>query len=427
MFTQAQQPQAASSQTAQAQASAPIGGVRAAPSNTDALDNLTSGMKKITLKHSTTREEHEKKQKEREAVGAAERRARALKGAETRRVNAAAKKEKAARESEVAAQQARAGAQIPSTTESAQPVAASAPPIEVDAVPMASGDGQAATLNTEPALVQPHAGQMDVVMGTPAAQRSTIGDGDQPSANDTSATDGVTVSEMSPPASIQPAASSPTAMQPITSPFEAPPRMPEVRRSSYRYVDNRPSKTPPSAFASASPPEPAIQEAESPSQPLTTVGPEDTIGPLSAPGPEPLTAKKAAPQPVVPDSAARQLVQEAGIAAGVEAGLPTFGTTTMPHSPTNGGRTQLPVWSSTGPIPFAPAQGVSKAETSAGIGAGAEDMHLSGQAGIQGVDDAGLMQPEGSERGNAEALAQAGKPTKQDGHSIWEAPETPQR
>lgn len=53
------------------------------------VENLTSGMKKITLKVSGTKEEHDRRQKEKLD---AERRARALKGAETRRINAAAKK-----------------------------------------------------------------------------------------------------------------------------------------------------------------------------------------------------------------------------------------------------------------------------------------------------------------------------------------------
>jgi len=52
------------------------------------MEALTSGLKRVSLKVGT-REEHDRKQKEREA---AERRARALKGAETRRVNAAARK-----------------------------------------------------------------------------------------------------------------------------------------------------------------------------------------------------------------------------------------------------------------------------------------------------------------------------------------------
>ena len=58
-----------------------------APVNND-VDALTSGMKKVTLKVGT-KEEHDRKQKEKVD---AERRARALKAAETRKANAAAKK-----------------------------------------------------------------------------------------------------------------------------------------------------------------------------------------------------------------------------------------------------------------------------------------------------------------------------------------------
>ncbi|KAK3109689.1 histone deacetylase, partial [Teratosphaeriaceae sp. CCFEE 6253] len=63
-----------------------------APKSTNAdMDQLASGLKRISLKLGS-KAESERKAGEREA---AERRARALKGAETRRVNAAAKKEKA--------------------------------------------------------------------------------------------------------------------------------------------------------------------------------------------------------------------------------------------------------------------------------------------------------------------------------------------
>ncbi|SMY24462.1 unnamed protein product [Zymoseptoria tritici ST99CH_1A5] len=58
-------------------------------SNAADMDSLTSGMKKVTLKLSGTKEEHDRKQKEKLD---AERKGRALKAAETRRVNAAAKK-----------------------------------------------------------------------------------------------------------------------------------------------------------------------------------------------------------------------------------------------------------------------------------------------------------------------------------------------
>lgn len=53
------------------------------------VDSLATGLKKITLKVPATKEEHDRKQKEKVDF---ERRARALKGAETRRINAAARK-----------------------------------------------------------------------------------------------------------------------------------------------------------------------------------------------------------------------------------------------------------------------------------------------------------------------------------------------
>lgn len=59
------------------------------PPGTSDLDNLTSGMKKITLKVSDSKEEHDRKQREKLA---ADRSARAVKAAATRKVNAAAKK-----------------------------------------------------------------------------------------------------------------------------------------------------------------------------------------------------------------------------------------------------------------------------------------------------------------------------------------------
>jgi histone deacetylase HOS3 len=61
----------------------------ATSSNGSDMDSLTTGLKKVTLKLSSTKEEHDRKQKEKLD---AERKARAVKAAETRRVNAAAKK-----------------------------------------------------------------------------------------------------------------------------------------------------------------------------------------------------------------------------------------------------------------------------------------------------------------------------------------------
>lgn len=74
-----------------------------ATSGINEVDSLTAGMKKVTLK-AGTREEHDRKQKERVD---AERRARALKAAETRKANAAAKK--AAKETSAPTAKANAG------------------------------------------------------------------------------------------------------------------------------------------------------------------------------------------------------------------------------------------------------------------------------------------------------------------------------
>ncbi|CAK4031877.1 Hypothetical predicted protein [Lecanosticta acicola] len=107
-----------------------------APKNSD-VDNLTSGMKRITLKVSGTKEEHDRKQKEKLD---AERRARALKGAETRRVNAAAKK--AALEERAAAPNNASGA-APSTAQpSSEPVAAPIHPGDAMQVDEATGNAR---------------------------------------------------------------------------------------------------------------------------------------------------------------------------------------------------------------------------------------------------------------------------------------------
>jgi histone deacetylase HOS3 len=76
-----------------------------AMSPNSAMDALTNGLKKVTLKLGT-REEHDRKVKERID---SERRARALKGAETRRVNKAAKDAKLAESKVTPAQRAKVG------------------------------------------------------------------------------------------------------------------------------------------------------------------------------------------------------------------------------------------------------------------------------------------------------------------------------
>lgn len=94
----------------------------------DGLDSLTAGMKKVTLKVSATKEEHDAKQKTKLD---AERRARALKAAETRRNNTAAKK--AAAEGA-----AKAAAPVAHATE-VKPVARSGLPVPKSAATFAGG------------------------------------------------------------------------------------------------------------------------------------------------------------------------------------------------------------------------------------------------------------------------------------------------
>jgi histone deacetylase HOS3 len=76
-----------------------------AMSSNSAMDALTNGLKKVTLKLGS-REEHDRKMKERLD---SERRARALKGAETRRINKAARDAKVAESKVTPAQRAKVG------------------------------------------------------------------------------------------------------------------------------------------------------------------------------------------------------------------------------------------------------------------------------------------------------------------------------
>jgi histone deacetylase HOS3 len=94
----------AAPQSAEAQ-SPTANSVDSAMSPNSAMDALTNGLKKVTLKLGS-REEHDRKMKERLD---GERRARALKGAETRRINKAAKDAKLAESKVTPAQKAKVG------------------------------------------------------------------------------------------------------------------------------------------------------------------------------------------------------------------------------------------------------------------------------------------------------------------------------
>ncbi|KXS98882.1 hypothetical protein AC578_10859 [Pseudocercospora eumusae] len=115
-------------------------GSASAPKSNGDVDSLASGMKKITLKVSSTKEEHDAKQK---AQLDAKRRATALKGAETRRVNAAAKK----------AAQANATAQ-------AAPARSTGPPSKAIPAPPVAQPSQPVPISLPPD-VQPHSSEID--------------------------------------------------------------------------------------------------------------------------------------------------------------------------------------------------------------------------------------------------------------------------
>jgi histone deacetylase HOS3 len=90
---------------AQSPTTSPAAPASAAMSPGSEMDALTSGLKKVTLKLGT-REEHERKMKEKLD---SERRARALKGAETRRINKAAKETERGKSKITPAQRAKLG------------------------------------------------------------------------------------------------------------------------------------------------------------------------------------------------------------------------------------------------------------------------------------------------------------------------------
>ena len=229
------------------------------------VDALTSGMKKITLKVGS-KEEHDRKQKEKVD---AERRARALKAAETRKANTAARK--AAKESTVSV---------------AKPGLQQASP--------------AAKENTAPPATS---------NGVPAVQPTSY---------------------VEPPMQF-PKVVPATAPEPAASWHTHPEQSIEEPQMS--------STVAPYAYANS---EMAQQDLQPQINPWV-----DHASPYES-QPQPNVAKEQL-EPSIPDSAARQLIQEHNLANGAPT-LP-YGSASSPIRPLS--RDQLPVWSSTGPIPFA--------------------------------------------------------------------------
>ncbi|KAI7160182.1 hypothetical protein KC316_g13971 [Hortaea werneckii] len=388
------------------------------------MDRLANGMKRITLKGPRgTREEHDRKVKEREA---AQRRERALKGAETRRVNAAARKAAA-------------------TGTTSAPASASAKGIDpaqsamAGATQQGAGDDdtlhhgggmQPATKPNEahevprPAPVQvPHT-EMASNQHTPAVDNAMEG-----AIEDMSARPGIVPQGQQPDLHNAAAMKSPTAEAEQIFPSQQMPSDsdPQNGVSRPRTVDE-PHPTlmdtlAPPADDRLPPPPPA-------SDGLPTAPPPEAVVP------EPTTAKKAPSQhamPVVPDSAARQLMQENDLAQGGTTDLQqqlqqqqqrrlwdddpsTASTLASPSvrpssssslAATRGGvdpKPQLPLWSSTGPIPFGSRTGGPAAAPTAE----AESASSQTTAGVS------------SEGGGA-----AGKTGQEK--DVWAVPETPGR
>ncbi|RMZ10224.1 hypothetical protein D0860_03918 [Hortaea werneckii] len=386
------------------------------------MDRLANGMKRITLKGPRgTREEHDRKVKEREA---AQRRERALKGAETRRVNAAARRA-AATGTTSAPAPASAKETVPAHSAMASATQQGAG--DDDTLHHGSGMQSATTPNEAyevPASVQvPHT-QMASNQHTPAVDNAMEG-----AIEDMSARPGIVPQGQQPDLHNAAAMKSPTAEAEQIFPPRQTPSNPDPQHgvSRPRTVD----EPPPTLMDTLAPP---ADDRLPPPPPASDGLP--TAPPLEALGPEPTTARKVPPQhamPIVPDSAARQLMQENDLAQGGSTNLQqqpqqqqrrlwdddpssnasTHASPSVRPSPSSFAaarsgvdqKPQLPVWSSTGPIPFGSRTG----------GPGATHTRDSASASAAAGTTAGSS----SEGG---ATGRAGEE-----RDVWAVPETPGR
>ncbi|KAK5686433.1 histone deacetylase [Elasticomyces elasticus] len=268
------------------------------------VDRLASGMKKISLKVGS-REESERRAKEREA---AERRARALKGAETRRVNAAARK---------AATTANGGAVVPRPVVVEKQVSAMEP------------------------VIPPH-----VHSGTKPAQQVVNGEVHAQCADTVPASFDAVVDSVPTLFSVEAA----KAIQPFETDaieLEHPPA--DITHQPEASV----SPSVPEEAPSTSP----LEVADSESGPPAVLGQLPSTSISHTPDPMPSSAGL-----IVPDSAARQLIQENNIANGLAPLLNGNSSSPIARSPREKAK-PLPVFSSTGHIPF----GTSTAPSSPSI------------------------------------------------------------
>jgi histone deacetylase HOS3 len=323
------------------------------------MDALTNGLKKVTLKLGT-REEHERKMKEKLD---SERRARALKGAETRRINKAAKEAEMSKSRITPAQRAKLGPEpsrvaaqkVVATVQKTLPEVLSAAPVPQPA-PVAPVEPPVASANKEHVA---SSGHHDIPI--PQEQRTAV-DTDPPTVQPTP----VGKNESFIPAMPNPA----SAAHSFFTPSYQPPPSSGVPAPA----------TPPAPTSIASPPLQTFQPT-TPTDPLTSWIPQ----------------------------AQPQLHSRQSSASSIRRSVPAMNETTPPSyqpSPADTGAVknrspidlpasafdrQLPVFSATGKIPFAESIG-------AGIGnsVGADQMHDAGSSLKDEMDvDGGAASREG--------------------------------
>ncbi|KYG43585.1 hypothetical protein M433DRAFT_26037 [Acidomyces richmondensis BFW] len=354
------------------------------PSNVG-VDILTSGMKKITLKVGS-KEEHERKQKEREA---AERRARALKGAETRRVNAAAKKAAAAAEAKRkegsmtnASQEEGTKTGIPQPSLMLPPMRSSETSAHITpsihAPEMAQS--QPSFLHPEPMM---NTDAQNTLSGSPVLPRAPMDD--HILANNTLDTNLFSITPAEPLLFSAGSVASPSAYD--TS------QLTGVSEMAFRYISGG--------------------EAKRISSPLTAehVDMEQ----------EPVSAKQAPPPslptpPRVPDSPTRQLMQDNDTPKdlhAVEQHSSAYVISPTGDAWTPGGR-KLPVWNTTGPIPVT----ASRAMEPPGVTT----------EGYSNRNETDISEKGESQRSQGDISPQTTAPAKpsgpEDENNIWEVPDT---
>jgi histone deacetylase HOS3 len=270
------------------------------------MDALTNGLKKVTLKLGS-REEHDRKMKERLD---GERRARALKGAETRRINKAAKDAKLAESKATPAQKAKIGPGSGNTDAAMQKYV----PEPLDFAHLAQGPSS---------LLQPHETAANQV---PFAQAATTA---VPQINNTQ-----------------------TPSDATTLPhFDTPTYNPSLE-TTYppQQAAEPPAATSLPPSASAFHPEQLQQPHEPSESSFHRFEPEmETTPPSSGPS---FTHPTSFPEHLPPPPA-EESFQSAQILHEEKPTLPNPATNYSNIAADN--RPQLPVFSATGPIPFAPA------------------------------------------------------------------------